>query len=222
MNSIQRIIRSVRNRNLFHTVVNAITYLEDLHFDSKYQIDTVGRYGIYSSDITGNNEKFAVSYSPTRVRAIRSCLSNLPISEQDVFIDLGAGKGRTLFVAAEYGLKKIVGVEFSHYLCDICEHNTNQFLKKYSSSSEISTFHLDVVEYKWQDNETVIYMFNPFSAPIVEKVITNLKISLNRNPRKIFLIYQNPEAIAVINSDNTFKLHDTFKSCGNLFSIFTN
>jgi hypothetical protein len=35
-------------------------------------------------------------------------------------------------------------------------------------------------------------MFNPFQAPVMQKVIANLEASLRVQPRKVFIIYINP------------------------------
>src|SRR5438045_1688063 len=61
-------------------------------------------------------------YGPVRVANAHAALRDLPLGaggySQYTFIDVGSGKGRVLFVAAEYPFRKVMGVEFSNALHD--------------------------------------------------------------------------------------------------------
>src|SRR2546430_8863932 len=50
-------------------------------------------------------------------------LRDISMSEDDVFIDFGSGKGRVLFVAAHYPFRKVIGVELSAKLNQIASSN---------------------------------------------------------------------------------------------------
>jgi hypothetical protein len=39
----------------------------------------------------------------------------------------------------------------------------------------------------------VIYLFNPFAAPVLEAFLRHLENSLRQNPREVSLLYFNPE-----------------------------
>jgi hypothetical protein len=54
-------------------------------------------------------------YAPVRAANAHAALRDLPIGDyaQYTFVDVGSGKGRMLFVAAEYRFRKVIGVEFA-------------------------------------------------------------------------------------------------------------
>jgi len=52
-----------------------------------------------------------VRYSPTSYLKLEKMLGHLKLNQQDVFIDLGCGLGRPVFLAATRRLKKVIGVE---------------------------------------------------------------------------------------------------------------
>jgi SAM-dependent methyltransferase len=59
-------------------------------------------------------------YQPARPRHIREALRAVPVKDfsEHSYVDLGSGKGRTLFVAAELPFREVIGVEFSGVLHD--------------------------------------------------------------------------------------------------------
>jgi hypothetical protein len=70
----------------------------------------------------------ANEYTPVPARGLSRALAELPIDypEWD-FVDLGAGKGRALFVASRFAFRKIIGVELSADLCAIARRNITTY-----------------------------------------------------------------------------------------------
>ena len=52
---------------------------------------------------------------------------------------------------------------------------------------------MDASEFEFPNENLVIYLFNPFGAPVMEKVLDNLAASLRRNPRHIIVAMLFPE-----------------------------
>src|ERR687885_509057 len=61
----------------------------------------------------------AIACKVHNYRGAHRLLRDIAISEDDVLIDFGSGKGRVLFLAAHYGFRKIIGVELSAKLNQI-------------------------------------------------------------------------------------------------------
>ena len=108
------------------------------------------------------------------------------------FIDLGCGKGRALLVAANLGFKQVIGVEFVHELAETAKKNLD-ILGITNAVVELA----DAAEYYFPGGGIVVYLNNPFSGEVMEKVIVNLKRSL---PKKVYVIYTNPTCAALFDS----------------------
>jgi SAM-dependent methyltransferase len=112
------------------------------------------------------------------------------VGRDDVFLDLGCGKGRAVLLASLLPFGRITGVELSAHLANIARRNVATFrLPKRCANIEITV--ADAVHYTVPDDVTVVYLFNPFRGRTFEAVIRNLFASIDRHPRAVRLIYRN-------------------------------
>ena len=144
----------------------------------------------------------------------------LNFPKDSVFVDFGSGKGRILLVAAKYGFKRVVGIEFSHDLCEEARKNLLLFRKKVGYDADINIIESDVVNYRIKDDENTFFLFSPFDEVITEAVIKNIRISFEKNPRKILLIYNNPVYRNIVEV-HFMKLID-YVYGGSEFVVYTN
>ena len=91
----------------------------------------------------------------------------------DVFVDLGCGRGRVVFFVAAHKLKKVIGVELDKELFDIAQNNLRN-LK--INRTPVSLVNIDAANFAVKE-ETIFYMFNPFGPETLEKVLQNIKES---------------------------------------------
>lgn len=61
------------------------------------------------------------------------------------------------------------------------------------------------------DGYNWFYLFNPFGRVVFEKVINNICESLNRCPRKIWIIYILPKSHDIIEKTGRFVLTNQFE-----------
>jgi SAM-dependent methyltransferase len=179
--------------------------LEDLWFDLSRNVQTSQNV---SRELAGTGtERFGDSegYEPARPRHIRRAL--LDISAKDVtgysYIDLGSGKGRTLFVAAEFPFHDVTGVELSPTLHRRAFENVHRFRWRRRRCGPIVAVQADAKEFAFPDRKLVVYLFNPFGAATTKAVLANLNDSLRRNPRHAIVILlwpKYPELLAGVDS----------------------
>ena len=131
-------------------------------------------------------------------------MNTIDFPSDSVFVDLGCGKGKVLLMASEYGFKRIVGVEFSHELCQDAKKNLFIYRKKVGVDMNVSIIESDVVDYEIEDDENVFFMFNPFDEVVMSKVLSNINMSLEKKPREIWLIYYNPLCGDIIEKQGNF------------------
>jgi SAM-dependent methyltransferase len=170
----------------------ALSQLQERWFDLRYGTDTTTVSGLESLTIDGPNVADAVRYEPMRLRSFRRLLDALRPPTSGVFIDIGCGKGRQLLLAAEYGFKRLRGVEFAKELCCIARDNAIRHRRRTGIDSQIDVVHADATQYQIRDDENVFLVNNPFGAGLMEKLVQNISASLCARDRQVFIMYINP------------------------------
>jgi SAM-dependent methyltransferase len=162
-------------------------------FDRRHGTDTGGLEPLWKFEIDSPNARFGSSYQATRENELADAVDFL---HEDLhaftFIDLGCGKGRTLLVASRLGFKQVIGVEFVPELAEIARANLAKM-----QIDNAGVRNADAAEFQFPDHDTVVYLYNPFSHEVLEKVIDNLgKCGL----KKLYVIYKVPLCADVLDS----------------------
>jgi len=106
----------------------------------------------------------------------------------DVFFDLGAGKGRILCAAARRRMKRVVGVELFDEPCAVARDNAAR-VRGRQSPVDVICADATAVDYS---EATVITMFLPFGEATTRAVLQVIRDSLRTNPRNIRIGYAHP------------------------------
>ena len=174
-------------------------------FDERFGVDTAGCIHQTELNINNPNQLHAVFYRGSDPKFFRDAIEALPIDyRRFVFIDFGSGKGRAILLATEFPFKRIVGVEFSEELHRIAQDNIRRFHSDISKCRDVESVCMDAVHYPLPDDCLVCYLCNPFDATIVAQVLSNIRKSLLRNPREIFIVYYNPREGHVVDQADCF------------------
>jgi SAM-dependent methyltransferase len=158
-------------------------------YDFIHNVDTCKEMPLTSLEVVGENKPFASMYCPTLPKSMGVIFRHLEERHRGTtFIDVGCGKGLTLLVASRYRFQKVMGVEFSRTLHGIAETN----LKKYRGArlcrnSEVLL--LDAAEFQFPPGPLLIYFFNPFKKPVMERVLSNLAGSLGADARDVTVVF---------------------------------
>lgn len=163
-------------------IVNTTSLIEDYYYDKVTGIKTRGRY---FSDNSLALYKDSRIYRPIPYRRLKEIIDNLSLTSEDIFVDLGAGKGRVICVAAMKRLKKIIGVEMDKRLVGIARENISYLNLE---GRPITIVHDDVANFDVSEG-TVFFMFDPFGEETLKEVTDNIKESLVVNPRNIRIVY---------------------------------
>lgn len=130
-----------------------------------------------------------IPYVPTSYSLIGHILSQIHLSEDDIVLDYGCGKGRVLAMMALAGVKKIIGIEIEDELADQTLTNLVTIKKEYAVPAEIEVVKMDAAKYIPED-ANVFYFFHPFhSQNSMIDVLKNIALSVMLNPRDIKIIY---------------------------------
>jgi SAM-dependent methyltransferase len=183
-------------------------------FDLKYGTDTsgylrpdeIGGGGIHDAM---NNGYSAVAPSVFRV-ACRRWRETLPSSaarlEAYTFVDVGAGKGRALLLAAELPFRKIIGVELNEPLARIAQRNVTLWNRLARPPAKIRVVHEDAAEFRWPGTPLVVYFNNPFECALVELLAARLAAAAASGPGLVDLLYVNPACADTLTHRGFFRL----------------
>ena len=158
-------------------------------FDVLHGTDTGGR--ISAKDLTGVSLSalYSTAYVGAPPSALKQALAALPIRCEDFsFVDVGCGKGRALIIAAGLSFPRLVGVELSDELCTIARANIALALDS-ERASRISVVNQDATKIIYPDGPLLLFLYNPFGAPILRRVLKNLERQLRESPRPLYLLY---------------------------------
>ncbi len=108
------------------------------------------------------------------------------------FIDFGAGKGRALMMATAYPFGAIIGVEFARELWDAGQDNLAKVAGRLPGTDRIALILADAADYELPGGPLILYLYNPFDAPIIEAVARKALASWHDDPRPVLATYLNP------------------------------
>ena len=146
------------------------------------------------------------AFSTRRSRgAFRRALPAADVTDQDVFLDAGSGKGRLLLEAAShYRFQRVVGVELITELHETAQQNVELSGGKLRCPVEL--VNSDIVDYVIPDDVTVIFLHNPFRGEPFRVFMRNLSASLVRRRRPLTVIYENPTELTAFLGTGLFEV----------------
>jgi SAM-dependent methyltransferase len=150
--------------------------------------------GVETAGFSAGIEHFhpdRVTYQPSGWRFLHRILRRSDVRPDDVFVDIGSGKGRVLLQAAGYPFKRVVGVEVDAELNKVAEANL-EARRSRRRCGEVELIAVDGAEWAIPDDVTVFYIYYPFGGESFRAVIRNLVASLEAAPRRILVIYALP------------------------------
>jgi SAM-dependent methyltransferase len=173
---------------------------EEWWFDTTRGVRTAGNEGKPEAAQVVGEIRDSHIYAPVRVTNAHAALRDLPIRNlsEYTFVDVGSGKGRMLFVAAEYPFRKAVGVEFDRGLHELSVANIGRYKYRRRRCGEIESVHADAAGFEFPAGKLVIYMFNPFGPEVLGRMLDNLERSLEREPQHVVVVMLWPEYADVV------------------------
>lgn len=160
----------------------------DRIFDYRHGTDTSGTIKLKALHIGSKNVDHGRQYEPTPPNLFKQGMASLPIDHADfVFVDFGAGKGRTLLMASNFPFAEVIGVEFSEELHRIAQRNLAIYKSRRIRCAHRRSVCADATEYELPDANLVLYLANSFDGVVLAKVLSNIEKGAAR--RKVYLIY---------------------------------
>lgn len=160
-------------------------------WDHVYRVETRG--GVISDEslgITSENRDKGVVYDPTPWSVVKTVAQLLPKGQPDFcFVDVGSGKGRVIMAAAALPYRRVVGVEYSPYLCRIANENLQSQRILPRRTGQVSIVCGDATEFPIPNGACIFFFYNPFAPEIIERMISNMVASFQEQPRELYLVF---------------------------------
>ena len=143
---------------------------------------------------------------------IRSVIRMLKPCEEDVFFDIGCGKGRVVCMMARERIKKCVGIELLQPLCAVAERNAKSLRGR---KAPIEIMCCDATEAN-MNHGSIYFFFNPFGPETLRDTLQNIKRSLDACPRTARFVYYNSEFESIFHDAGWLTKTRECKSLGGL------
>lgn len=167
--------------------------LVDAEFDSALGVETGGITMLKQLDVAGDPDD-GVPHIASDPEEFSSAMDALGIDfRQFTFVDLGAGKGRALLMAAQYGFRRLVGVEFARELVEVAQRNLQ--VAGPSVSARARMVHQDATTYVLPNEPVVLFMYNPFGGKTMAAVAERTRASFDRHRRPLHVVYLVPKEL---------------------------
>ncbi len=173
----------------------AIDRVHDYWWERRFGIDAAGLIPIEKlvAEWQGLHD-----YFPSSRRVFRQLMAHVDIRPgQDVFVDVGSGKGRALLMAAQYPFKRIVGIEISEALNQAARRNLARWAGSLACP-DIDLWTGDAAECPIPSDATVVYFYNPFHGPTLHAVFEAIARSQALSPRPIWVLFNNIDHLRAI------------------------
>lgn len=208
----EKVLNSIAQRGVAGTGKRVLLYGRDLirwyldaSFDRRHKVGTSGKIPLSAFKIDSEHLEEATWYEPVPTLAFRQLMRGLKIKFEDyVFIDFGSGKGRALFLAADYPFSRVIGVEFSPELHAVALRNIGTYTSSRQRCFQIESLCVDAVDFELPPVQSVLFFYSPFKASIFVRVLANVMSSLEKYPRSVYLLFVGmiPESIEILKNSN--------------------
>ncbi|HEY1994769.1 MAG TPA: class I SAM-dependent methyltransferase [Edaphobacter sp.] len=181
-------------------------------FDERHGVDTSGLIGGGELRSGHKNDVFNTAYygmAPSRFQRVMQYWvadQTHPALENYSFVDLGCGKGRAVMMASEFRFRVAVGVELHAALAGIAETNIAVWTEAGRAVCPVRIVCGDATEFVFPEGPCLLYLFNPFAAPVMKRLIERIEADFRGRPGMLDLIYFNPEAGELLEAHGGFEL----------------
>ena len=136
------------------------------------------------------------SGGPILARVFRS----IEIPPGSVALDLGSGKGGAALTLSRAGFAEVIGVELSDTLVQVARRNAERL-----GSNDVRFVQGNAGVFQDYNRVTHIFMYNPFPCEVMKQVLSNVRASLEREPRAMTIVYRKPLCHGVIVESELFE-----------------
>ena len=179
-------------------------------FDEKFGVRTSGLVAGRHLKSGHPHDRLATAYygiAPSifqaMVRRWRKSRPGAPI-EDFSFIDIGAGMGRAVLLAAQLPFREAIGVELNPTLVRIARRNLSVWRASGRAQSPMKMICSDAAAFTLPAGPCLAFLFNPFGAPVMRRMLAAWSKSLAGRAGQLDILYVNNEQEHVLEGQDGF------------------
>ena len=168
-------------------------------FDEQYGVETGGMiWGekLAADGMAQDPAYWATGYYGIAPSVFWQALDRLGLAwERTTFVDVGCGKGAGDDCWRRgIPFREVCGVELAPALAQIAERNLQSFRAEWRNE-EVPTRVVcgDATTFPLPAGPLAVLLYHPFAAPVMRRFLEGMRLSLEWEPREIWLLYTNPE-----------------------------
>jgi SAM-dependent methyltransferase len=124
--------------------------------------------------------------------------------EETTFVDIGAGMGRAMLMAALQPFRAVIGVELNPTLVRLARRNMTRWRKVANPRAPMRLVCGDASDFVFPDGPCVAFLFNPFGATVMRRLLKGMGRSFARRPGELDILYVNNEQESVLEAQPGF------------------
>lgn len=179
-------------------------------FDLEFGVRTSGLIAGRHLTCGQPSDRHATAYygvAPSVFRSMlvrwRRCRPVAPIDEF-TFIDIGAGMGRAVLLAAEFPFRAVIGVEMHPTLARIARRNIAIWRAAGRARARMRLVCGDAAVFEPPSGPCVAFLFNPFGGPVLRRLLARWSRAFARRKGQLDLLYVNDEQKHIIRQQRGF------------------
>ena len=114
------------------------------------------------------------------------------------FVDLGAGMGRAMLLAAQLPFRRVVGVELNPTLARVARRNLALWRAAGRTAAPTRMVCGDAATFLFPPGPCVAFLFNPFGATVMQRLLKSMATKFADRAGELDILYVNNEQEAVL------------------------
>jgi SAM-dependent methyltransferase len=173
-------------------------------FDEEFGVRTSGLVAGRHMKSGHRHDRHATAYYGVAPSVFRTLVKRWQRSqpaaamEEFCFLDVGAGMGRAVLLAAELPFRQVLGVELNPTLARIARRNLTVWRASGRVWAPMKIISGDAVEFGLPAGPCLAFLFNPFGAPVMRRLLTAWSRSLAGRSTPLDILYVNNEQESVL------------------------
>ncbi|HEX8805619.1 MAG TPA: class I SAM-dependent methyltransferase [Candidatus Aquilonibacter sp.] len=171
-------------------------------FDHDYGVTTHAVLFLTDLDpeAVGDAGAHATHYEAVPVTDFRELIALVPkiAIPNATFVDVGAGMGRAMILAARYPFKQVLGIEVSPGLYEVAKENLATARERGLRCNDIRLVRDDARIAHYPPGDLVVFLFNPFDAEALRTTLATVAARHDRGDT--WLLYHTPVERAVFDA----------------------
>jgi SAM-dependent methyltransferase len=179
-------------------------------FDLQYGVRTSGLVAGRHLKSGHPHDRHATAYYGVAPSVLKTLIARwrrtkpaAPIAETTL-IDIGSGMGRGVLVASQLPFKAVFGIELHPVLARVARRNLSLWRKSARAVCPIRLIEGDAVELELPSGATVAFLFNPFGASVLRKLLRAWQKQLAASTASLDILYVNNEQEHVLEAIRGF------------------